>query len=70
MKRSVIELFALLCGTIAFAKDGHTVSSVPDQFLIARHTFIDVGPPNDFYEIISVRGAFETADRIHCIAVA
>jgi TonB family protein len=57
MKRSIIGLFALLCGATAFAKDGHTVSSVPDRFLIARHTFIDVGPPNDFYEIISVRGA-------------
>lgn len=29
---------------------------MPDRFLIARHAFIDVGPPNDFYEIISVRG--------------
>ena len=29
---------------------------MPGGFLIARHTFIDVGPPNDFYEIISVRG--------------
>ncbi len=56
MKRSVIWLLVLLCGCTTFAKDGLTVSSVPDRFLIARHTFIDVGPPNDFYEIISVRG--------------
>lgn len=56
MKRSVVWLFVLLCGCITFAKEGRTVSSVPDRFLIARHTFIDVGPPNDFYEIISVRG--------------
>jgi TonB family protein len=56
MKRSTIGLFVLLCGTTAFAKDGQTVSSVPDRFIIARHTFIDVGPLNDFYEIISVRG--------------
>jgi TonB family protein len=55
MKRSDIWLFALLCGT-TFAKDDRTLSSVPDRFLIARHTFIDVGPPNDFYEIISARG--------------
>jgi TonB family protein len=56
MKRLVIVLFVLLCGRATFAKDGLKVSSVPDRFLIARHTFIDVGPPNDFYEIISVRG--------------
>jgi len=56
MKRSVVWLFVLLCGCITFAKEGQTVSSVPDRFLIARHTFIDVGPPNDFYEIILVRG--------------
>jgi hypothetical protein len=56
MKCSVIGLIALLCGTTILAKDGPTVSSVPDQFLIARHTFFDFGPPSDFYEIISVRG--------------
>ena len=56
MKRSVVWLFVLLCGCITFAEEGQTVSSVPDRFLIARHTFIDVGPPNDFYEIILVRG--------------
>src|SRR5580658_5863498 len=56
MKRSAILLVALLCECSAFAKDGPPPPSVPDQFLIARHTFIDVGPPNDFYEIISVRG--------------
>lgn len=26
----------------------------PNEILIARHTFIDVGPPNDFYELITV----------------
>ncbi len=56
MKCSVVWLFVLLCGCATFAKDGQTVPSPPDRFLIARHTFIDVGPPNDFYEIISVRG--------------
>jgi TonB family protein len=56
MKCSVIGLIPLLWGITAFAKDGQTISAVPDRFLIARHTFIDVGPPNDFYEIISVRG--------------
>jgi TonB family protein len=56
MKCSVVWLFVLPCGCATFAEDGQTVPSLPDRFLIARHTFIDVGPPNDFYEIISVRG--------------
>jgi TonB family protein len=55
MKRSAIWLFALLCGTI-FGKDDRILSSLPERFLIARHTFVDVGPPTDFYEIISARG--------------
>jgi TonB family protein len=66
MKSSEIWLFLLFCGCTTFAKDGRVPSSVPDRFLIARHTFIDVGPPNDFYEIISVHGTASgtTVDRI------
>jgi hypothetical protein len=66
MKSSEIWLFVLLCGCTTFAKDGPVASSVPDRFLIVRHTFIDVGPPNDFYEIISVHGTTSgtTVDRI------
>ncbi len=56
MKPAMIWLFVLLCGSATFAKDDLTVSSVPNRILITRHTFIDVGPANDFYEIISVRG--------------
>jgi TonB-like protein len=29
-------------------------SGIPTQLTIARHTFFDFGPPNDFYEIIQV----------------
>jgi hypothetical protein len=29
-------------------------SGIPTQLTIARHTFFDFGPPNDFYEIIDV----------------
>src|SRR5208283_1602570 len=29
--------------------------SLPSQFEIGRHTFIDVGPPNDFYELLLLR---------------
>jgi TonB family protein len=65
MKSPEIWLFVLLCGCTTFAKDGRVPSSVPDRFLIARHTFIDVGP-SDFYEIISVHGTASgtTVDRI------
>lgn len=55
MKRSAICGFVLLCATM-FAEDGQTGFSMPDRFLIARHTFFDFGPPSDFYEIISVHG--------------
>jgi len=56
MKRAAIGLLVLLCGSTVCAKDASKASSMPDRFLVARHTFIDVGPPNDFYEIVSVRG--------------
>jgi hypothetical protein len=29
----------------------------PSQFAIARHTFFDFGPPNDFYELFLIRSA-------------
>lgn len=66
MKPLVGWLFVLLCGSATFAKDGQPVSSMPDQFLIARHTFFDFGPPTDFYEIISVRrtGGGATIERV------
>jgi TonB family protein len=66
MKCPEIWFVVLFCGCTTFAKDGGVPSSVPDRFLIARHTFIDVGPPNDFYEIISVHGTASgtTVDRI------
>ncbi len=31
--------------------------NLPSEFEIGRHTFIDVGPPNDFYELFFVRPA-------------
>jgi protein TonB len=41
----------------AMPQDGHTAWPLPDQFVVARHTFIDVGPPNDYYELLLVRAA-------------
>ena len=41
----------LLCGICA-AQNRNT--GLPDSLVIARHSFIDVGPPFDFYEVIRV----------------
>jgi len=39
----------------ALPSDHRPAPPLPGQFEIARHTFIDVGPPNDFYELFLVR---------------
>jgi len=44
----------ILCGP-AQPRERRPASPQPNQFEIARHTFIDVGPPNDFYELFIVR---------------
>ncbi len=54
-----MRLWAFLCalllsGTLVFSKDRKTVA-VPDQFEIGRRTFIDIGPPFDYYELLVVR---------------
>jgi TonB family protein len=54
-------------------------SGMPTQLTIARHTFFDFGPPNDFYEIIevaqevnelSVQRALVTPEGIACVQPA
>ena len=45
----------VLCGGV-LARDRRE-PSLPSQFEIGRHTFIDVGPPNDYYEVLVVRSA-------------
>jgi TonB-like protein len=32
-----------------------TAAPIPDQFIIAQHTFFDFGPPTDFYELFVAR---------------
>ena len=55
--RSRIFVYALvLIGTLAPAQDRRAIT-VPDRFEIGRHTFIDFGPPFDFYELFLVRPA-------------
>ena len=48
----VIVVLALSVGIFAY---GQSVGPIPNGFEIGRHTFIDVGPPNDFYELLLVR---------------
>jgi hypothetical protein len=50
----VIVVLALSVGIFAY---GQSVGPISTGFEIGRHTFIDVGPPNDFYELIFVRPA-------------
>src|SRR6266480_46545 len=44
---------AILCGVVS-PQEHQLTPGAPDSFIIGRHTFIDVGPPNDFYELFLV----------------
>jgi len=44
---------AVLCGVVS-PQEQQLTPRAPDRFIIGRHTFIDVGPPNDFYELFLV----------------
>jgi hypothetical protein len=54
MRLSVaICALAILCGVVP--PQAHQLTpGAPDSFIIGRRTFIDVGPPNDFYELFLV----------------
>ena len=54
MRRQAFICAVLLSGTLAFSKDQKTLA-LPDQFEIGRHTFLDFGPPFDYYELFLVR---------------
>jgi hypothetical protein len=47
----------LLLGATVLPQKHSPVLPVPDQFVIARHTFVDFGPPLDFYELVIARSA-------------
>lgn len=47
--------FALLAGYCAFAQTSKPTVPLPDEVVIGRHSFIDIGPPFDFYEVITLR---------------
>ena len=63
MRYSVRVCAALIFGSVLFLctqaspQKRAANMTVPGQFAIGRHTFIDVGPPNDFYELFLVRSA-------------
>jgi hypothetical protein len=46
--------YAILMAIACDVALGQTTSAMPENLVIARHTFFDFGPPNDFYEIIQV----------------
>lgn len=48
----VAGIFLIVCG---FCSAQSAKVGIPDSLVIARHSFIDVGPPFDFYELIHVR---------------
>jgi TonB family protein len=55
MMRTTLQsagVFLLVCGICAAQTP---TAAVPDDVVIGRHTFIDVGPPFDFYEVIRVK---------------
>src|SRR3954471_13839913 len=54
-KFAVAAVFILLLWAQSLAK--HRDAPPPTTFALARHTFIDVGPPFDFYELFVVQPA-------------
>lgn len=57
---------AALVMVVCVCSYGQAKPAMPDEIVIGRHTFIDVGPPNDYYEVIQLRteGVSVSARRI------
>lgn len=55
MRGRLLICVILVCGTPVVAQSPHTVSTPPSQFEVGLHTFVDMGPPFDFYEVFIVR---------------
>lgn len=56
MPKTKLICILLFCCNVLFAGDKKS-APMPNSFVIGRHTSIDVGPPFDYYEIISARSA-------------
>jgi hypothetical protein len=61
MRYSVIVSAVLVLAGEALSQKHEITSTQPNQFEIARHTFVDFGPPLDFYEVFIVRPAVSGA---------
>lgn len=55
MRNIVIAVAVAFLSCASARSDHRPVASPPDHFVIARHTFFDFGPPNDYYELFFVR---------------
>src|SRR5580704_10888329 len=55
MRYGIIICAVLLLCTPALSDKTHDGLALPTQFELGRHTFIDFGPPTDFYELFIVR---------------
>lgn len=55
MKKRPLAVLAVIV-TLPFvrAAEKKLPTQIPDSFILGRHTSIDIGPPFDFYEILSV----------------
>jgi TonB family protein len=53
MRKAAVFCIAVVLGLPCSAKE-KTPAAIPTSFSIGRHTFVDFGPPFDFYEIITV----------------
>jgi len=54
MRLDITICAVALLGAAVVHAARQTTPAVPDRFTIGRHTFIDVGPPNDYYEVLLV----------------
>ncbi len=55
MRNIVIALAVAFLSSASARSDHRPLASLPDHFVIARHTFFDFGPPNNYYELFLVR---------------
>lgn len=54
MRRTLLRFAGNLWIVCSIAGAQTTSPAMPEHLIIARHTFFDFGPPNDFYEVIQV----------------
>jgi TonB family protein len=55
--RDAVPLLIFLVCLRGFGQKEQSGTNFPSEVIIGRHTFIDVGPPNDFYEVYVLRAS-------------